>query len=728
MTEASVYFGDLRSGNIGNVKSLVDAGRRVDEKDKYGLLPLHYAALYGRDQAIPLLLSAPGADVNGRSVSGTTPLHHAARAGHDLCLKALLDAGADLYAQDSIGWTCLAFAANANRVSTVKLLLERAGSDAKKLADIPTDTGDTPLKLACAAGNVTSLIELLKCGASTLFTPQLIRRDDKPAQQVPDGDGVAKDITSAPAVAANDNPGEIDCALKYLPIELPLIVAPSDDVIPDSSIITSQFAALLTPEMKAIVPPDVTLMPAVAGETMADSGSEEGIAAHKSVLVARCPFFLKHFSQIVDSGVAHVVVPGSTRASLKLFVEWIYSGTISELFAGQVLSQPLGQDQKSSPLKPRIPAGHPTEFADLLYIVLSLFKGMEKEKEKQTYQSPKTLLVMAFSNNMNVESVKALWKVVADPEFREDPTAQVLIIQCLGFVMTQQLVSGVASQLFRMVEDLPRDYLCELLLKMTVRASSNNPEMYLGDNAEMAEFMPKDISANAPESMRTDMSETNALLGKVVLTQELSKAHIPVLLKIVNLLFSDPTANWFRRPVDEERDHAFGYYRIIKHPMDLGTLKEKYCGNTIPSPTPKLIDVINWGRTIWQNAFAFNQAGSVVCVAAEKLALMWEKNIRSAPWPGREGFVGDGSSSASLQKPMSQKEIERLARSLQELPPTDVLPVLGIANIKPTGDSVDLDLSKLPPRVLREIDAYAQLHLPSAKKPRQDPEASSSMN
>jgi len=40
--------------------------------------------------------------------------------------------------------------------------------------------------------------------------------------------------------------------------------------------------------------------------------------------------------------------------------------------------------------------------------------------------------------------------------------------------MTQQLAADIASQLFRMVEDLPRDYLCELLLKMTVHAPDEN--------------------------------------------------------------------------------------------------------------------------------------------------------------------------------------------------------------------------------------------------------------
>ncbi len=42
---------------------LASKGAKVNEKDKYGLTPLHYAAMRGNDQALRQLLKCKGIDI-----------------------------------------------------------------------------------------------------------------------------------------------------------------------------------------------------------------------------------------------------------------------------------------------------------------------------------------------------------------------------------------------------------------------------------------------------------------------------------------------------------------------------------------------------------------------------------------------------------------------------------------------------------------------------------------
>jgi truncated hemoglobin YjbI len=95
-------------------------------------------------QATVKLLIDAGADVNARSgVGGQTPLHMAARRGNVRIARTLLDAGADLEAQDKQGETPLRRAVNCGHENVVRLLLER-GAD----PNLPDRHGKTPLQAA----------------------------------------------------------------------------------------------------------------------------------------------------------------------------------------------------------------------------------------------------------------------------------------------------------------------------------------------------------------------------------------------------------------------------------------------------------------------------------------------------------------------------------------------------------------------------------------------------
>jgi ankyrin repeat protein len=58
---------------------------------------LHYAARYGHEAVVQLLLEA-GADIDGKDISGQRTLHLAAMNGHETVVRLLLKKRADVKA------------------------------------------------------------------------------------------------------------------------------------------------------------------------------------------------------------------------------------------------------------------------------------------------------------------------------------------------------------------------------------------------------------------------------------------------------------------------------------------------------------------------------------------------------------------------------------------------------------------------------------------------------
>ena len=143
-------------GHVLLLEWLVDPRVGVDPVDGRRRTPLHLAAAAGQVQVVEWLIKH-GASVKARDVAGQTPLHLAAARHRTAVMQALLDAGADVDAPDSAGATPLHVVAlqgpdedeiDQAAVSVARLLLANGAA-----INSHTRNGATPLRCAKQAGH-----------------------------------------------------------------------------------------------------------------------------------------------------------------------------------------------------------------------------------------------------------------------------------------------------------------------------------------------------------------------------------------------------------------------------------------------------------------------------------------------------------------------------------------------------------------------------------------------
>ena len=133
VSEATVWRCDLQGaaskGNKEAIELLLTHGADVNERNSYGLTPLHFAAAAGDKEIIELLL-AHGADVNAATKDGKTPAdiaanykyqdvvdllrQHGGRGAEAAVAESPLAPGADVNVRDKDGDTPLSRAAVPN--------------------------------------------------------------------------------------------------------------------------------------------------------------------------------------------------------------------------------------------------------------------------------------------------------------------------------------------------------------------------------------------------------------------------------------------------------------------------------------------------------------------------------------------------------------------------------------------------------------------------------------
>ena len=179
-TNLPLYYASLLGLSVV-VGKLIRAG--VDVNGQGGIHDNALQAAIDRGHvATAKLLVEAGADVNAQDeLYGHTPLHFAARSGHNATVELLIEAGADVNAQDELyGHTPLHFAARSGHNATIKLLIE-AGADVNAQDALH---GHTPLHLAALQGYY-SIVKLLIEAGTDIDAPYTIL-GEKPRKVIAD--------------------------------------------------------------------------------------------------------------------------------------------------------------------------------------------------------------------------------------------------------------------------------------------------------------------------------------------------------------------------------------------------------------------------------------------------------------------------------------------------------------------------------------------------------------
>ncbi|MBM4148528.1 MAG: hypothetical protein FJ224_05745 [Lentisphaerae bacterium] len=136
-----------------------DASAVANLRASGGSTPLHWAALYSRDDMVKPLIKA-GADVNATTDNGYTPLHWAANKNAAKIAGELIRAGADVNSLSPKGYTPLHWAAITDARDVAELLISK-----KAMVDARSHDGITPLHIAVKKDAVGVVELLIKKGA-----------------------------------------------------------------------------------------------------------------------------------------------------------------------------------------------------------------------------------------------------------------------------------------------------------------------------------------------------------------------------------------------------------------------------------------------------------------------------------------------------------------------------------------------------------------------------------
>lgn len=167
VSNAALIWGS-QHGNEGTVRMCLQMGANAEVMDR-GRTPLSFAAEYGHDAVVKLLLETEGVDADSNRGDDRTPLSFAAEHDRGEVVKLLLETGrVDVDSKDADLWTPLFWAAHSGSEGVVQLLLETGQAN----VDSRDYCRDTPLSWAASKGHTGTVKLLLETGQTNMQSDQ----------------------------------------------------------------------------------------------------------------------------------------------------------------------------------------------------------------------------------------------------------------------------------------------------------------------------------------------------------------------------------------------------------------------------------------------------------------------------------------------------------------------------------------------------------------------------
>ncbi len=156
------FLEQVENGNTEAVKLFIEGKININAENENGRTALMIASMYGFTEIGEILINA-GADLNAQDNAGLTALHHSIINGTVL-FNILVASGADLHKKDSEGDSLLHSAARFKRKEMFdRLMLENIPFD------IPNKEGFTPLSMSLYSREFGIAETLIKKGADLNF-------------------------------------------------------------------------------------------------------------------------------------------------------------------------------------------------------------------------------------------------------------------------------------------------------------------------------------------------------------------------------------------------------------------------------------------------------------------------------------------------------------------------------------------------------------------------------
>jgi ankyrin repeat protein len=127
----------LDHDNAAAFETLINLGADIEARDRDGLSVIHQVAQRDHIKIIDLVLQRRWADLENRTVDGLRAMDFAAIGNNTLVLQRLLEAGAEIDAQDNDGLTPLSYAILCDSTDAASLLAYRGayGSYVRMILD-----------------------------------------------------------------------------------------------------------------------------------------------------------------------------------------------------------------------------------------------------------------------------------------------------------------------------------------------------------------------------------------------------------------------------------------------------------------------------------------------------------------------------------------------------------------------------------------------------------------
>lgn len=136
-------------------------------------------------------------------------------------------------------------------------------------------------------------------------------------------------------------------------------------------------------------------------------------------------------------------------------------------------------------------------------------------------------------------------------------------------------------------------------------------------------------------------------------------------LSILKMFNSKPDTEAFREPVDWKFLELNDYPKLVKQPMDLGTIYGNVENNKYENTDQFAFDV----RLVWGNAMTYNRPGSDIYKVAEKYLKMfekkWSKFTKAEPKKKADVGKSDRIKFSQLVNQLNSDELEQLVKKIE---------------------------------------------------------------